>query len=456
MRAAYYEGNGSAREVLRVAEVETPQPGRGEVRVRLRTSGVNPSDVKSRAGLTRKIAFPRVIPHSDGAGEIEAVGEAVSPARVGERVWVWNGQWRRAFGTAAQYDRAAGGAGRAAARQVTSFEAGACLGIPAYTALSGGGAHGRGRRRDRARRGRRRRGRPLRHPVCQERGAAVITTVSSPEKAAIAQEAGADHAIDYKREHVGERVMAITAKRGVDAVIEMDLAANAKLLPDVLAPNGVVAVYGGSAAEPSIPFQFLLQNSIALKFFLVYLMPQRFAFARDRRDHAHARARRAHPQRGAELRARRHRRGARSGRGRQGIGQYRGADRIERDDFSSNRRDPALASCRSMIIFRKPVPACRDQLRRLSSTECEATFTRVPQESKHEPSSGDRRRTRLFRQRPLPCRPRTPESRSRLKARKVAATNCTPTCNRKSVRRSKESDFAGAASRIRSPRAAPS
>ena len=101
MRAAYYETNGTARDVLRVAEVETPQPGRGEVRVRLAVSGVNPSDVKSRAGLTRKIAFPRVIPHSDGAGEIEQVGEGVSPARVGERVWVWNGQWRRPFGTAA-------------------------------------------------------------------------------------------------------------------------------------------------------------------------------------------------------------------------------------------------------------------------------------------------------------------------------------------------------------------
>ena len=103
MRAAYYESNGPAREVLRVADVETPQAGRGEVRVRLRTSGVNPSDVKSRAGLTRKIAFPRVIPHSDGAGEIDAVGEGVSPARVGERVWVWNGQWRRPFGTAADW-----------------------------------------------------------------------------------------------------------------------------------------------------------------------------------------------------------------------------------------------------------------------------------------------------------------------------------------------------------------
>src|SRR5260221_1706693 len=101
MRAAYYETNGTAREVLRVGEVETPQPGRSEVRVRLAVSGVNPSDVKNRAGLTRKIAFPRVIPHSDGAGEIDRVGEGVSPSRVGERVWVWNGQLRRPLGTAA-------------------------------------------------------------------------------------------------------------------------------------------------------------------------------------------------------------------------------------------------------------------------------------------------------------------------------------------------------------------
>src|SRR5260370_39878791 len=101
MRAAYSETNGTAREGLRVGEVETPQPGRGEVRVRLAVSGVNPSDVKSRAGLTRKIAFPRVIPHSDGAGEIEQVGEGVSPSRVGERVWGWNGHWPRPLGTAA-------------------------------------------------------------------------------------------------------------------------------------------------------------------------------------------------------------------------------------------------------------------------------------------------------------------------------------------------------------------
>ena len=110
--------------------------------------------------------------------------------------------------------------------------------------------------------------------LAKRRKASVITTVSSPAKAEIARQAGADHAIDYKRENVGERVMAITAKRGVDAVIEMDLAANARLLPEVLAPNGTVAIYGSRAPETSIPFQFLLQNSITLKFFLVYLMPQ--------------------------------------------------------------------------------------------------------------------------------------------------------------------------------------
>jgi NADPH2:quinone reductase len=107
----------------------------------------------------------------------------------------------------------------------------------------------------------------------KQREATVIATVSSPAKGEIARQAGADHVIDYRRENVGDRIMALTAKRGVDAVIEVDLAANARLLPSVLAPNGVVAIYGSGAPEASIPFQFLLQNSITLKFFLVYLMP---------------------------------------------------------------------------------------------------------------------------------------------------------------------------------------
>ncbi len=272
MRAVYYERNGTARDVLQVAEVETPQPGPGEVRVRLAASGVNPSDVKSRAGVTRKIAFPRVIPHSDGAGEIECVGEGVSPSRVGERVWVWNGQWRRPFGTAAESIVLPSGQAVPLPAN-TSMEVGACLGIPAYTAyqavelagvkagarvLVAGGAGAVG------------------HYAIQfakKRKASVITTVSSPVKAEIARRAGADHVIDYRREHVGERVMEFTGKAGVDVVIEVDLAANARLLPSVIAPNGVVAIYGSSAPETSIPFQFLLQNSIDLKFFLVYQMP---------------------------------------------------------------------------------------------------------------------------------------------------------------------------------------
>ena len=115
------------------ARSDTPRPGPGEVRVKLATSGVNPSDVKARSGATRKIAYPRVIPHSDGAGEIDMVGDSVSPSRLGERVWVWNAQWVRAFGTCAEYVALPSPqAVRLPAN--TSFEVGACLGIPAMTA----------------------------------------------------------------------------------------------------------------------------------------------------------------------------------------------------------------------------------------------------------------------------------------------------------------------------------
>jgi NADPH2:quinone reductase len=269
MRAAYYEKNGPAAEVIEVGEIETPVPRPGEVRIRLKTSGINPSDVKSRAGLTRKIAFPRVIPHSDGAGEIDRVGEGVPTSRLGERVWVWNAQWRRAFGTAAEYvvlpqQQAV------KLPDNTSFEIGACLGIPAMTAynavertglakgmtvLVAGGAAAVG------------------HYAIQfakERGATVIATISSPEKATVARDAGADHTIDYKCENVGERVKEITANNGVDAVIEIDLAANGHLLPDVLRSKGIVVVYGLGGSREHLPLFYFLQNSIRLQFMLVY------------------------------------------------------------------------------------------------------------------------------------------------------------------------------------------
>ena len=267
MRAAYYEKNGAARDVLTVAEVDTPTPGPGEVRVKLRTSGVNPSDVKAREGRTRKLSYPRVIPHSDGAGDIDMVGDGVPASRKGERVWVWNGQWKRPFGTCAEYI-VLPSALASPLPASASFEAGACLGIPAMTAyhavavaqvgkgskvLITGGAGGVG------------------HYAIQfakARGATVLTTVSSEAKAALARQAGADHTIDYKREDVGERVAALTGK--VDAVIEMDLAANAKLYPAVLRPRGHIVVYGTGSAEATIPAQPALVNAMKIEFVYVY------------------------------------------------------------------------------------------------------------------------------------------------------------------------------------------
>ncbi len=268
MRVVYYEKNGSAREVLQLGDVDTPHAGPGEVRVKLATSGVNPSDVKSRQGTMRKIAYPRVIPQSDGAGTIDEVGDGVAKSRIGERTWVWNGQWKRAFGTAAEFI-VLPAAQAVKLPDKVSFEAGACLGIPAMTAhhalalagaekgttlLVSGGA-----------------GSVSQYVIqfAKMRATTVITTISSAEKAAVAREAGADHTINYKSENVGERVMQITGKRGVDAVIELDLTASAKLIPSVLRPRGSVIIYG-TGPEATIPAAFCLVNTIRLQFFLVY------------------------------------------------------------------------------------------------------------------------------------------------------------------------------------------
>jgi NADPH2:quinone reductase len=269
MRAAYYERNGAARDVLQLGDLPTPSPGVGEVRVKLKASGINPSDVKAREGRTRKIGYPRVVPHSDGAGIIDAVGDGVGKARIGERVWTWNAQWKRAFGTCAEFVTLPE-AMAVRLPESAGFEDGACLGVPAMTAyqavavaeawagstiLVTGGAGGVG------------------HYVIQfarERGAVVIATVSSEDKAALARAAGAEHTIDYKREDVGARIMDLTDNAGVDTVIEMDLSANAKLYPRVLRPRGSVVVYGMGSAESQIPSQWMLVNAVTMKFVYVY------------------------------------------------------------------------------------------------------------------------------------------------------------------------------------------
>ena len=269
MRAAYYSHQGSAREVLQLGDQPTPQPGAGEVRVRLRTSGANPSDWKSRSGGPgRGMAYPLIIPHSDGAGDIDAVGPGVAERR-GERVWIWNGQWKRDFGTAADYI-VVPSAQAVRLPDNVDYAAGACLGIPAFTALQAiklaelapdmtvliaGGAGA------------------VAHYAIQMaklKGAKVITTVSGEAKAAHAKSAGADEIINYRSEDVGERVKALTGGQGVDAVIEMDLSANARLYPFILRPHGVVVVYGISSGEAALPVSWLMRSSITISLFLIY------------------------------------------------------------------------------------------------------------------------------------------------------------------------------------------
>ena len=268
MKAAYYERNGSARDVMRVGEVPTPQAGPGEVRVKLATSGVNPSDVKARQG-SRKIAWPQLIPHSDGAGVIDQVGDGVPQSRIGERVWVWNGQWQRPYGTAAEFI-VLPAVQAVKLPDSISFEVGACLGIPAMTAyhavllaeigkgsvmLVTGGAGAVGQ---------------YVIQFAKTAGATVIATVSSAEKGAMATEVGADHTIDYRTEDVPARVMAITNSKPIDAIIDMDIASNAKYVAGVLKAKGNVIVYGTSNPQATIPAGFGIPNATRYQFFIVY------------------------------------------------------------------------------------------------------------------------------------------------------------------------------------------
>lgn len=268
MKAAWYEANGEARDVLRVGQMQTPEPGPGEVLVRLATSGVNPSDVKSRRG--RPLMAPRIIPHSDGAGVIEAVGKGVDAARLGERVWIWNGQWQRPFGTAAHYI-ALPQAQAVRLPDSTSFAAGACLGIPALTALHAVGLHGDVEGRTLLVTGAAAAVGHYAVQIAKSRGARVIGT-ASPVRQAHARTAGVDELVDYHHEDVAERVRALTGGKGVDGIIDMDFSTTATLLKKgALAPHGTLVCYGSNLAEDvAVHFPALLWSSLTLRFFLIY------------------------------------------------------------------------------------------------------------------------------------------------------------------------------------------
>jgi NADPH2:quinone reductase len=280
VRAISYTESGGP-DVLKLVGRPIPEPGPGEVRVRVAFSGVNPTDWKSRS--TADPGPDGKIPNQDGSGTIEAVGEGVDPVLVGERVWIWEAAYQRRFGTAAEYTVVP-------ARQTVllgaepSFELGASLGIPfltahrcltiaeslpdrlgpgsltGHTVLVQGGAGAVGN---------------AAIQLARWADATVITTVSTPAKAQLAVAAGADHVIDYRQEDVVTEVRKI-APQGADAIVEVNPAVNAAVDAQVVALHGSVAMYANDAAdEVTVPVRSQMTVNARWQFVLVYTEPAR-------------------------------------------------------------------------------------------------------------------------------------------------------------------------------------
>jgi NADPH2:quinone reductase len=275
MRAAYFETFGPAGKALVQGEWEKPAPAAGEVLVRLTTSGVNPSDVKKRAG-----AFPNllddgaVIPHSDGAGVIEAVGAGVDDGRVGERVFIYQAQYGRRFGTAAEY--VCLDASRAPLLpDEASFEVGACIGIPVMTAhrcvFADGSVEGRtvlvtgGA------------GRVGYYAIQWARwgGANVIATASNEKDEASCRAVGANHVVNHRQADWGDAVLACTGGVQVDRVIEVEFGANLPELLKCLRIGATIATYSSTVVkEPQLPFMQMLFMDLTVRMVIVYAMPE--------------------------------------------------------------------------------------------------------------------------------------------------------------------------------------
>lgn len=271
MKAAYYDRLGAASEVLVVGELETPKPGPGEVRVRVAVSGLNPTDIKGRNGFRGAMAFQRVIPHQDGAGVIDAVGEGVAASRVGERVWIFEAQSGRAFGTAAEFVVLPARNVVHLADDVT-FETGASLGIAALTAhyclFADGELNGR---------------RVLVHggagvvgeaaiQLAKWAGAWVVTTVRNADDVAIAKTRGADLVINMRDQDVVSVIKAATDGAGVERIVEVDLIANLEMDMACLTKGGTISCYaaGSPKDEVSIPLLKSMGNCSVFRFVLIY------------------------------------------------------------------------------------------------------------------------------------------------------------------------------------------
>jgi NADPH:quinone reductase len=260
MKAAWYERQGAARDVFIVGQMDDPHPGSGEVRVRVAFSGVNPGDVKKREdAFGVGMAYPRVIPHSDGSGTVDAVGDGVSREWIGRRVWCYGAQSYRPFGTAAQYTVVPLKQAVALPEGVP-LEQGACLGIPGITAhravhvagrvdegtvvvQGGAGAVG-----------------ACAVQFAHQAGARVIATCRAEADKEIASRAGADEVL-LTGDKLVERIRAL-APDGVDHIVEVAFGANIKTDTEVLAQGGSIATYATNAPMPEIPvWQLVFVNA---------------------------------------------------------------------------------------------------------------------------------------------------------------------------------------------------
>ena len=270
MRAALYESHGPAGDVLRVAEVDRPEPGPGQVRVKIEVSGVNPTDWKARGGATPRPISGFQIPHHDGAGVIDAVGAGVDPGRVGERVWTWLAAYGQPWGTAAEWcvvpeEQAA------PIPDGVSSELAASLGVPAMTAhrclfadgplygcsvVVAGGAGAVGH---------------FAIELAKRAGARVAATVSGPAKAELAARCGADVVINYKDADAADQLASFAP---ADRIIEVALGANLKLDLALSGPQTNIVTYASEATDPVLPIRAAMTANVSMRFVLLYGVPR--------------------------------------------------------------------------------------------------------------------------------------------------------------------------------------